>query len=525
MYKPVKNSFGEWVLNTDMGALWSKVAGDVCIVIGAISVLIMLAWLLLRARVMLASKSSFLAQTLYGKETIGFFHPYCAAGGGGERVLWCAIRSIQKHFPDMHCVIFTGDAEAPKGELLREAEQRFGVTLKPDTIHFVFLGGRSWIEASSWPRFTMLGQSFGSILLSWEAILQFCPGIVIDSMGYAFTYPVFHYLGNSRVGCYVHYPTISTDMLARVRDRDVAVCNNATVASSDWKSAAKLVYYRIFAFLYGSVGQVAEVVMVNSSWTRGHIDHLWKIPSRTSTVFPPCDTAALLQLPAERAALEDGGKLVLSLAQFRPEKDHPKQLRAFAQFLASAPEHAAGGSSRVRLVVAGGVRNDGDRGRLASLRELCRELKLVERTHDDVASESKDWDVDFRTNLAMEEVHALLGQATVGLHTMRDEHFGINVVEFMASGAVALAHDSAGPSMDIVTKYEGHPTGFLAKDEIAYATALKGIFALSNEARQTLVSKARKSVADRFSQEAFEETFASKMIATLRSRPVHDHVD
>ena len=28
--------------------------------------------------------------------TIGFFHPYCNAGGGGERVLWCAIKAIQK---------------------------------------------------------------------------------------------------------------------------------------------------------------------------------------------------------------------------------------------------------------------------------------------------------------------------------------------------------------------------------------------------------------------------------------------
>ena len=28
--------------------------------------------------------------------TVGFFHPYCNAGGGGERVLWCAVRSIQK---------------------------------------------------------------------------------------------------------------------------------------------------------------------------------------------------------------------------------------------------------------------------------------------------------------------------------------------------------------------------------------------------------------------------------------------
>jgi alpha-1,2-mannosyltransferase len=26
---------------------------------------------------------------------VGFFHPYCNAGGGGERVLWCAIKALQ----------------------------------------------------------------------------------------------------------------------------------------------------------------------------------------------------------------------------------------------------------------------------------------------------------------------------------------------------------------------------------------------------------------------------------------------
>ena len=29
---------------------------------------------------------------------VGFFHPYCNAGGGGERVLWVAIRALQKRY-------------------------------------------------------------------------------------------------------------------------------------------------------------------------------------------------------------------------------------------------------------------------------------------------------------------------------------------------------------------------------------------------------------------------------------------
>jgi len=27
--------------------------------------------------------------------TVGFFHPFCNSGGGGERVLWSAVKAIQ----------------------------------------------------------------------------------------------------------------------------------------------------------------------------------------------------------------------------------------------------------------------------------------------------------------------------------------------------------------------------------------------------------------------------------------------
>lgn len=29
------------------------------------------------------------------RPSVAFFHPYCNAGGGGERVLWCALRALQ----------------------------------------------------------------------------------------------------------------------------------------------------------------------------------------------------------------------------------------------------------------------------------------------------------------------------------------------------------------------------------------------------------------------------------------------
>ena len=39
---------------------------------------------------------------------IGFFHPYCNAGGGGERVLWVAIRAIQSRY--VHIIYCTNQA-------------------------------------------------------------------------------------------------------------------------------------------------------------------------------------------------------------------------------------------------------------------------------------------------------------------------------------------------------------------------------------------------------------------------------
>lgn len=66
-------------------------------------------------------------------------------------------------------------------------------------------------------------------------------------MGYAFTYPLFKYVGGCRVGTYTHYPTISTDMLRHVYKRTVSHNNRRIIARNPLFSAAKIIYYKIFA--------------------------------------------------------------------------------------------------------------------------------------------------------------------------------------------------------------------------------------------------------------------------------------
>jgi hypothetical protein len=44
------------------------------------------------------------------------------AGGGGERVLWAAIRATQKRWPDAVCVVYTGDHDVDKAAILKRVK-------------------------------------------------------------------------------------------------------------------------------------------------------------------------------------------------------------------------------------------------------------------------------------------------------------------------------------------------------------------------------------------------------------------
>jgi alpha-1,2-mannosyltransferase len=85
--------------------------------------------------------------------------------------------------------------------------------------------------------------------------------------------------------------------------------------------------------------------MVNSSWTRGHIQRLWwgHAKGKATLVYPPCDTTTLEKLP-----LPGREAIVVSVAQFRQEKDHRLQVATMAQLFESYPQY----KGKVRLEAA-----------------------------------------------------------------------------------------------------------------------------------------------------------------------------
>lgn len=78
--------------------------------------------------------------------------------------------------------MYTGDIVAPT-QIISNCRKNFNIQLDPERLEFVFLNQRRWVEAEKYPILTLLGQSLGSIVLGFEALLKFQPDIYLDTMG------------------------------------------------------------------------------------------------------------------------------------------------------------------------------------------------------------------------------------------------------------------------------------------------------------------------------------------------------
>lgn len=79
--------------------------------------------------------------------------------------------------------LYTGDKDATPTQMISKCRNNFNIQVDPKRIEFVFLNQRRWVEADRYPVMTLLGQSLGSVILGFEALLKFQPDIYLDTMG------------------------------------------------------------------------------------------------------------------------------------------------------------------------------------------------------------------------------------------------------------------------------------------------------------------------------------------------------
>ena len=481
------------------------------------------------------------------KIVYAFFHPHASGGGGGERVLWKMIQFLQSSSHRRHrCGFGEGESSAGKRQsnstntkenkeeelenvdddddkieiiiytidppstserdLRLDAERRFDVSI-PKEVRLVSLEEyKDYLSPR--PFLSLVMESWGTMKLARRALMatilnenkqefdaEDCEFVFCDTTGCAFTFAVVRWMcpPTIRVLAYVHYPTISTDMMMWEWQK---TNTNASIKQKI-KTVVKLGYYYLFSVAYGLCGSLADLVMVNSTWTYNHIYGLWRFRSGAQRkrqpiqiVYPPCRVPS--NVDSETSDCNDTYQrenTIISIGQFRPEKNHKLQIQSLSILLESHQELRAKDSDRVKLLLIGSCRNDSDRARVDELRRLVEKLGLQDH-------------VVFNINPPYQELQASMYRASIGIHTMRQEHFGIGIVEMMAAGLLTIAHDSGGPKSDIILEVGG--TGYLATTAKEYADAMHKALTLDAKEADAMRQKAKAS-ATRFSDEAFDK--------------------
>ena len=181
-----------------------------------------------------------------------------------------------------------------------------------------------------------------------------------------------------------------------------------------------------------------SLLLTNSSFSRNVIRKY--IYSDALVIYPPVEVEEYLKL-SRNLEREDA---VVSISRFAPEKN--------LHLIPFIAKHLLD----ISFYVVGSVRGFRSMEYYNRISELIKKMSLK--------------NVKLHPNASHEEKLEILSRCKVFLHLMPYEHFGISVVEGMASGCIPVVHKSGGQWLDIVDRGRfGVGYDALSVDEIAKA--------------------------------------------------------
>lgn len=420
---------------------------------------------------------------------ITFIHPNASDFGGGEKVLWEMVKSLslnQNHNPGTINKIYIlcsnkGTTQDIKMKLLERFKLSFDCGFEViQSIQLIRLSSTDLLLPCSF--FTMLLQILGQIILAFEIVITVHSDYIIDTTGLPFTYFILKYFGEFNLGAYIHYPFISDQMIEDVKQGKSGVHNRAKGIKSIIIKPFKLMYYKVINVLFKLNCRFLDYSFSNSTWTYSHVKQNLNGASH-GILYPPCSVEDY------KSSLETSRKnIIVSFAQFRPEKDHKLQIEIMEELRKK-------GFTSIRLEMLGSVRNEEDKA-------------FVKNLQDEISKRNLDDCIKIFVNLPFIEIKEKFSTARYGLHTMKDEHFGIGIVEMMSAGLVVFAHNSAGPKYDTIgNNLSANACGYLANDKDDYVNLISKIIQ-SHKLAMPITIHAREKILS-FSIESFRKKFIS----------------
>lgn len=245
-----------------------------------------------------------------------------------------------------------------------------------------------------------------------KAVKKENPDIVfVDHSSYK---PLQNLLRERKVFHYVHFPPLSYRLMKFFPE----VYRESL--SGGFNRFPKNIYWNTYSLLEKLViadYDFADVLCANSSFTAGIVRRIWD--RNALIIYPPVavnDFKPLLKR-----------NVVTSIGRIDPDK-HFEDLIEAASICETKPI--------VRIVGGLGAEN---MPYLIRLKSLIEKLNLNSQ-------------VSIETNVPFHVVKETLGLSKIYVHTKHYEHFGISVVEAMASGCVPIVHRSGGPFLDIIDR-------------------------------------------------------------------------
>jgi len=269
------------------------------------------------------------------------------------------------------------------------------------------------------------------------------------------TLPYYHCsLSKNNALTYCHYPSakyhIDSENLEYIRDikisgftqiPDIDYSKNKGAHIFDAECEHKVKKY--FKFLRNKYYNMMKntLVLTNSEYTRKAISNVFHIDAKI--LYPPVDVDTFQKIASKSNQKKN---MILVVSRIAPDK----QIENAIEVARLIRRRGLGKG----MIIAGNLHHY-DNNYYQQLKKMIADYDLSDC-------------VSLQTNISFSKLVELMQLAKVYFHPRIDEHFGISIVEAMASGLVPIVSDVGGHTEFVPPKYHFHTLGHAA-DLIASA--------------------------------------------------------
>lgn len=241
---------------------------------------------------------------------------------------------------------------------------------------------------------------------------------------------------------------------------------------------------RYFKFLRDRYENLMKntLVLTNSGYTRKAISNAFNIDAKI--LYPPVDVETFQEIALKSNQRDD---MVLVISRIAPDKQIENAIEV-ARIMRSR------GIGKI-MTIAGNLHYY-DHQYYQQMKNMIADYDLSDY-------------VSLQTNISFSRLIQLMQLAKVYFHPRIDEHFGISIVEAMASGLVPVVSNIGGHTEFVPPKYHFHTLGHAA-DLIALA------FEATNSERRAISSSTNK-----FSNENYVNSFHRILSELLNTGIAH----